>query len=88
MPSTQSKTLVAMSLQLGVAVAVPTALLAYFGNMMDISYGTGNLFLISGLILAVIMSFAFVWQIIRLALEKLGHEPPRLFKKKKGLKPE
>lgn len=88
MPPSQSKTLVAMSLQLGFSVAIPTVTLAYIGNRLDLKYGTGSVFLMIGLTAALAISLALVWQIVRVALTKLGHTPPRLPRRNRKNLPE
>lgn len=75
MPSQESKTLIAMSLQLGVSVAIPTALLAYGGHWLDVRFGNKALFLMIGLGLALVISFTLVWQIVKVATHKLQKPP-------------
>lgn len=64
--------LLAMSLQLGAAVAVPTVLLALGGRWLDVRFGTGSIFLVAGLALAFALSMALVWQIVKAAQGKLA----------------
>lgn len=66
--------LVALSLQLGSAVAIPTVFLAIGGHAMDERYGTGSVWLLVGLILGFISSIGLVWKIGRAAQQKIDTE--------------
>lgn len=63
--------MLSLSMQLGVAVAVPTAALGWGGHLLDIKYGTGSKLLFAGLALALILSMLFVYKIVRIAQERL-----------------
>lgn len=51
--------------QLGFIIALPAALFAYLGHLLDVRYQTSPWLLIAGLALAFTVSFSYIFKMIK-----------------------
>lgn len=51
--------------QLGFIIAIPAALFAYLGHILDVRYQTSPWLLIAGLALAFTISFSYIFKMIK-----------------------
>jgi len=66
----KSKEIALMALQIGFTVAFTTILFVLGGRWLDGKFQTAPIFILSGIVLALIVSFYLVWQIVKPLQEK------------------
>lgn len=51
--------------QLGFIIALPVAILTYYGHLLDLKFSTTPLFILIGIGLAMIVSGLIIWRLIK-----------------------